>query len=325
MAKEDIEKLHGLLAKTNRLALMSSVDLLPDIADDPRLKKIHQGKVRDSYFFNDGTIVMVATDRVSAFDSNFPNGVPDSGIILTQINLFWTRFFDGQIPHHLITDDLTKMPEPFRSESLLGGRTVQVHEAQRIDIECIARGYITGSALEIYQKTGRVIDIELPAGLREADQLQNPIYTPTTKAEVGHDLPMFYRDTEKYLQQLLQDPTKDRLMAALLKNRTLWMYQKAAKYAIKRGIIIADTKFEFGFIGDSLTVIDEILTPDSSRFWPAEEYQPGRRQNSFDKQILRDWVLSTSWNKEPPAPPIPKNIIDKLRTRYIEGFERLAT
>ena len=274
---------------------------------------IHQGKVRDTHSFRDSQLLMVSTDRISAYDVVMPNGIPNKGAVLNQMSKFWFNLTSHIVPNHLI--DLTLDIENIDIESSIKRRAMIVHEAQRIDIECVARGYITGSALEEYKLTGRIAGLEIPVGMVEGDKFDQPIFTPATKAEEGHDENITLQEMGNLIGQDL---------AAQLKDLTLQVYKYAHNYASKKGIIIADTKMEFGFINNEIHIIDELLTPDSSRFWDASGYQPGKSQPNFDKQFVRDWLNSQQWNREPPAPRLPEEIVSKTSTRYEEAFNKLV-
>ncbi len=281
----------------------------------PGLRLKNRGKVRDLYDLGQH-LLMVATDRISAFDVVMPNPIPDKGIVLTQMSLFWFDFFKNTIKNHLVTADVEHYPEecqPYRAE--LAHRSMLVIKAEPLPIECIVRGYLAGSGLKEYKKTGTVCGLKLPANLREADRLPEPIFTPSTKAQEGHDVNISFEECAKLIG-------KD--LASKVRNISLEIYQKASTYAEGKGIIIADTKFEFGIYEEDLILIDEILTPDSSRFWPKDDYEPGRPQKSFDKQFLRDWLEQIGWDKRPPAPELPPDIIEKTRGRYIEALKRLT-
>jgi phosphoribosylaminoimidazole-succinocarboxamide synthase len=279
--------------------------------------RTHRGKVRDTYDLGDGRLLIVATDRISAFDVVLPNGIPDKGAILSQMSAFWFDLTKEVVPNHLIrlADGSDADNLPFRLPDDLKGRSTIVKKAQRLDVECIARGYITGSAWAEYKASGTVCGVRMPPGLVESQEFPEPIFTPTTKADVGHDENM----SEQELIDLVGYET-----ANAIRIRTLAVYKYAAQYARERGIIIADTKLEFGIVDGEPIVIDELLTPDSSRFWPASEYQPGRGQPSFDKQFVRDWLSQTGWNREPPAPELPEDIVQKTSERYHEAFRRLT-
>ncbi|WP_456433370.1 phosphoribosylaminoimidazolesuccinocarboxamide synthase [Thermosulfuriphilus sp.] len=282
----------------------------------PDLRLLNRGKVRDLYEV-DGQLLMVATDRISAYDVVMPTPIPDKGKVLTRLSLFWFEYLKDIVPNHLITADVGAYPTPCKAyRETLEGRSMLVVKAQPLPVECIVRGYISGSAWASYQKERRVCGLELPAGLRESDRLPEPIFTPSTKAAQGeHDVNISFSEMVDLIGQDLAQKVADISLA---------LYQKAAIYAEERGIIIADTKFEFGLKDGHLILIDEVLTPDSSRFWPKEDYQPGRPQKSFDKQFLRDWLVSIGWDKRPPAPELPEDIVKKTRNRYIEALKRLT-
>jgi phosphoribosylaminoimidazole-succinocarboxamide synthase len=273
--------------------------------------------VSDTYDLGDGRLLIVATDRISAFDVVLPDGIPDKGAVLTQMAAFWFQLTDAVVPNHFIrlVDGSDADGLPFTLPRELLGRSTIVKKAQRLDVECIARGYLTGSAWSEYQKGGTVSGLRVPAGMVESEQFPEPLFTPTTKAEVGHDENMSY-------QQLIDLVGAE--VANAIKVRTLAIYKYAAQYAAERGIIIADTKLEFGILDGEPIIIDEMLTPDSSRFWPADEYHTGRSQPSFDKQFVRDWLSQSGWNKEPPAPSLPPDIIEKTSERYHEAYRRLT-
>jgi phosphoribosylaminoimidazole-succinocarboxamide synthase len=291
--------------------------LSTDIKEYPLFSR---GKVRDVYDLGD-RLLIVCSDRLSAFDCILPNGIPGRGIILTQISLFWFDYLKDVVDNHLITADVDQFPAELKKyRDMLDKRSMIVKKAKRIDIECVVRGYISGSLWKEYKaarQSGSAVvhGITFPDKLRESDQLPQPIFTPSTKADTGHDENISY-------EQMVRVVGPD--TAALCRDKTLAIYKKAAEYARSRGIIIADTKFEFGFDGGRFIVIDEILSPDSSRFWPAEEYHPGGSQPSFDKQIVRDYLETLDWNKTDPAPPLPESITAKTLQRYRDVFERLT-
>ena len=279
-----------------------------------------RGKVRDTYDLGD-RLLMVATDRISAFDVVLPNGIPDKGAVLTQLSAFWFEQTASVVPSHFIrladgtpADDL-----PFELPPEFVGRSMIVRKARRVDIECVARGYLSGSGWAEYRESQSVCGIRLPPGLRESDELPEPVFTPSTKAESGHDINISY-------EQVLE--TVGAKAASVLRLRSLTLYKYAAQYARQRGIIIADTKFEFGWVEvngqEEIIVIDEVLTPDSSRFWPADGYQPGGPQPSFDKQPVRDWLTASGWNKAPPAPVLPPEVVASTAERYREAYRRLT-
>ena len=282
----------------------------------PNLKLVKRGKVRDMYDVGDA-FLMVASDRISAFDVIMPNPIPEKGRILTQISLFWFEMMEDLIPNHLISSNIDDYPEsckPYAEQ--LADRSMLVKKAEPLSIECVVRGYISGSGWKSYQDVGSVCGIALPEGLRESDRLPEPIFTPSTKEELGlHDINI---DFEEAASRIGAD------LANRVKALSLAIYQKGAEFADTKGIIIADTKFEFGLYNDDLILIDEVLTPDSSRFWPKETYQPGGAQKSFDKQYLRDYLISLDWNKQPPAPNLPDTVIDNTRAKYLEALKQLA-
>ncbi len=274
-----------------------------------------RGKVRDIYDLGD-RLLIIATDRISAFDIVLPTPIPEKGKVLTLMTLFWLNFLKDIVKSHLITANVEEYPEILQPyKDILFQRSMIVRKAKVIPVECIVRGYITGSAMEEYKKSGKVCDIPLPSGLKEADKLPNPIFTPSTKAEKGlHDINISF-------EQMCNIVGKE--IAETLKELSLKLYQKAAIYAETKGIIIADTKFEFGFLDNEIILIDEVLTPDSSRFWAKEEYTPGRPQKSFDKQFIRDWLKSIPW-KEVDPPHIPQDIVEKTRMKYLEALYKIT-
>jgi phosphoribosylaminoimidazole-succinocarboxamide synthase len=280
------------------------------------LPLIARGKVRDIYDLGDNLLI-VTTDRISAFDVVLPTGIPDKGAVLTQISAFWFELTGDIVPNHFISVvDSTRVDGvPVELPSDMIGRAMLVRKAQRIDAECIVRGYITGSGWSDYQRTGEVSGIKLGAGIKESQELFEPIFTPSTKAQEGHDLPISYEQ--------LVELTGERAANAM-RLRSLALYRFARDYARDRGIIIADTKFEFGWLDDEVILIDEALTPDSSRFWPADKYESGRAQPSFDKQFVRDYLTSVGWNKEPPAPQLPDDVVEKTAEKYREAFSQLT-
>jgi len=274
-----------------------------------------RGKVRDVYSV-DNRLLIVATDRISAFDYILKSGIPDKGRVLTQLSLFWFDFLRDVVPNHFLTARVDEYPAPlpqFRDQ--LEGRSMLVKRAQMIDIECVARGYLSGSGWKEYRERGTVCGIPLPAGLRESDKLPEPIFTPATKAQSRHDENVSFAHVVSLIGEAL---------AVRLRDLTLEIYNRASRYAETRGIIIADTKFEFGFAGEELLLGDEVLTPDSSRFWPADTYKPGGAQFSFDKQFVRDYLESIHWNKQPPAPALPDEVAEKTSEKYREAFRILT-
>jgi phosphoribosylaminoimidazole-succinocarboxamide synthase len=277
------------------------------LADLPR---IASGKVREIYEAPDQTLLLVASDRISTYDVVHPNPIPDKGKVLTGLSAFWFERTSDIVPNHMIsvTDGV---PDEAR------GRAMLVKRLKMLSVECVVRGYITGSGWKDYQQTGAVSGIELPPGLRESDQLPEPLFTPSTKAEVGHDEAIDFEGAVELIG--------DRQLAERVRDVSIALYQFAADHARERGIILADTKFELGIDTDgNLTLGDEVCTPDSSRFWPADQYEPGRGQPSFDKQFVRDWASSTGWDRTPPAPEIPDDVVAKTREKYIEAYERIT-
>ena len=274
---------------------------------------VRRGKVRDVYDLGD-RLLLVSSDRISAFDWVLPTGIPDKGRLLTEIAAFWFERL-GE-PHHLITTDVDRMDLPEGTDRrMLAGRTSLVRKTEVVAIECVVRGYLAGSGWKEYQKQGTVCGVRLPPGLEESSPLDQPIFTPATKAATGHD------------ENISFDRMVDAVGGSLaeeLRSRSLAIFQRGAAFARERGILIADTKFEWGTSGGRLILIDEVLTPDSSRFWPADRYQPGRSQPSFDKQFVRDWLESTSWDKNSPPPALPDEVVTKTRQKYVEAFERLT-
>lgn len=282
----------------------------------PGVPIFRQGKVRETFDLGD-RLLMVATDRISAYDSILPTGVPAKGIILTQFARFWFDRLRDIVPNHLISTELDGLPGHInRYQHLLRDRSMIVRKARRIDIECVARGYISGSAWAEYEANGSVCGHPLPRGLRESDRLPEPIFTPASKAADGH------HDENISVQQMARAIGSD--LTGQLQDLTLEIYQTAESFARERGILIADTKLEFGMINDELVLIDEVLTPDSSRFWDAELYEPGSSQPSFDKQIVRDWLTNSGWDREPPAPRLPREVAIRTAQRYYEVFQRLT-
>ena len=278
---------------------------------------VRRGKVRDVYDLGDHLLI-VATDRISAFDCVMPNGIPDKGKILTQLSLFWFDHFSPQFENHLIESDAHRLPAHLRGfADQIEGRAMFTIKADVIPIECVARGYLAGSGWKEYQQSGTVCGIKLPSGLKLCDKLPEPIFTPATKEESGHDINVGFDEVVRRVGANVANELRD---------RTLTIYNRAAEYALQRGIIIADTKFEFGMMpGQRIIIIDEMLTPDSSRFWPAEKYQPGREQESYDKQFVRTYLETLDWNKSPPAPPLPVDVVEGTRARYVEAYETLTS
>jgi phosphoribosylaminoimidazole-succinocarboxamide synthase len=277
---------------------------------------VRRGKVRDVYDLGENLLI-VATDRISAFDCVMPNGIPDKGRVLTALSLFWFEKFANRFENHLVAWNVSRYPaglQPFAAQ--LEARSMLVKKTQVVPIECVARGYLAGSGWKEYQKSGSVCGVALPKGLQQSAKLPQPVFTPATKEESGHDVNVSFDETARRV---------GRETATELREKTLTLYTMAADYAAERGVIIADTKFEFGKLpGGKLILVDEILTPDSSRFWPAEEYAPGKDQPSFDKQFVRNYLETQPWNKTPPAPELPQKVVDGTRRRYLEAFERLT-
>jgi len=274
---------------------------------------VRRGKVRDVYDFGD-RLLFVATDRISAFDWVLPSGIPDKGRVLTKLSEMWFGRLD--VPHHLLSMDLdgVRLPAGIDRESLVG-RSMVVKKTEVVPIECVVRGYLSGSGWKEYQKTSSVCGIKLPAGLKESDRLSEPIFTPATKEETGHDINISF----ERMCEIVGRETSQRL-----RTLSLEIYRRGAEYALRKGILIADTKFEFGSLGGQLILIDEVLTPDSSRFWPADAYEPGHSQPSFDKQFVRDWLETTSWDKNSSPPALPDEIVRKTRGKYVEAYTRLV-
>jgi len=298
--------------------IASSAPLLETSVDGLTLHR--RGKVRDVYEIGD-QLLIVTTDRISAFDYVLGSGIPDKGKVLTQLSGFWFEKMGDLVPHHLLSMDADAFPEPARRHAeMLRGRTMLVRRTEPVPIECVARGYLSGSGWKEYQKTGSVCGIKLPAGLRESDRLPEPIFTPATKAESGHDENI----SEEEAAKIVGAPLIQRLKAL-----TLEIYRRGVEHALTKGIIIADTKFEFGLVGagnpdTDVVLIDEVLTPDSSRFWPQDQYLPGQGQPSFDKQYVRDYLEEIRWNKQPPVPSLPDDVVRRTREKYIEAFTLIS-
>jgi phosphoribosylaminoimidazole-succinocarboxamide synthase len=289
---------------------------MPDLLTTSLPFPKRQGKVRDVYDLGDALLI-VATDRISAFDCVMPNGIPGKGKILTALSLFWFHKFEREIENHLIATEVADYPSELRAfKDQLEGRSMLVKKTRVIPIECVARGYLAGSGWKEYQKSQTICGIKLPPGLKQCDKLPAPIFTPATKEESGHDINISFTETVKRIGTGLADE---------LREKTLRIYTKAAEYALSRGVIIADTKFEFGQMPDGrLILIDEILTPDSSRFWPGDKYLPGQDQESFDKQYVRNYLESLTWDKTPPAPKLPADVVAGTKRKYVEAFEKLT-
>jgi phosphoribosylaminoimidazole-succinocarboxamide synthase len=299
-----------------RRIVLSTAPLLETNLDGLQLHR--RGKVRDVYELDD-KLLIVTTDRISAFDYVLGSGIPDKGKVLTQLSGFWFEKMGDLVPHHLISLDVERLPGAARDHAeQLRGRTMLVRRTEPIPIECVARGYLSGSGWKEYQQSGTVCGVRLPSGLRESDRLPEPIFTPATKADTGHDINISEAEAGRIISVDL---------VARLKSLTLEIYRRGVAHAESKGIIIADTKFEFGLLPDSqddVILIDEVLTPDSSRFWPKSEYEPGHRQPSFDKQYVRDYLEQIKWNKQPPVPSLPDDVIHRTRAKYVEAFRLLS-
>ena len=284
--------------------------------DYPELELHASGKVRDVYRLDNEHLLFVATDRISAFDYVLATGIPHKGRVLTQISLFWFDFLKGIVPNHVVTADVDGYPEIVKKYAdQLRGRSMMVVRGEMFPVECVVRGYLSGSGWKEYQSSGKVCGIALPSGLKESDQLPEPIFTPATKATTGHDVNISFEEMCKIV-----DPGQSRQ----LRDISLKLYKTAADYARQKGIIIADTKFEFGITAAGITLADEVLTPDSSRFWPADTYQPGKAQDSYDKQYVRDYLEEIRWNKQPPAPSLPPQVAEKTSEKYLEAYRQLT-
>jgi phosphoribosylaminoimidazole-succinocarboxamide synthase len=274
------------------------------------------GKVRDVYRVDTDRLLFVATDRISAFDYVLASGIPNKGRVLTQISLFWFDFLKDIVPNHLVTANVAEYPEPLKKYAdQLRGRSMLVTRANMYPVECVVRGYLSGSGWKEYQQTGKVCGIELPKGMKESDKLPEPIFTPSTKAASGHDENISFDEMVKHV---------GRVDSEKLRELTLAVYKKAADYALTKGIIIADTKFEFGQTANGVILADEVLTPDSSRFWPADTYAPGKSQLSYDKQYVRDYLEEIHWEKKPPAPPLPDAVQQNTSAKYVEAYRKLT-
>ena len=283
------------------------------------LPLVNRGKVRDIYAVSEERLLIITTDRLSAFDVVLPTPIADKGRVLNQISLFWFEKFNDLVPNHIIASDIEKMgldPSILREfGASLKGRSILVHRAKPLPVECVVRGFITGSGWKDYQKTGKICGHTLPAGMRQCEELPQPIFTPATKATVGHDMNIDFNETLK----LVGNKT-----AKQIRDLSIAIYERGVDFAKTCGILIADTKFEFGIYKDKLILIDEVLTPDSSRFWPKEKYQPGQDQPSLDKQIVRNWLLQSGWGQTPPGPALPQAIVDQTSSAYKDVYKRLA-
>jgi len=286
--------------------------------DIKNFKLFRKGKVRNVYDLGD-KLLFIVSDRISAFDVIMKNGIPDKGKILNNISLFWFNFTKNIIDNHVITADIDEImsmePDLEKNKNIIEGRSMLVKKTRPLTVECIVRGYISGSGWKDYKRTGSVSGVELPPSLKESDKLKQPIFTPSTKADTGHD--------ENISEDDMRNKVGDEAFA-FLKKKSIDIYVKARDYALSKGIIIADTKFEFGYDGGKIILIDEILTPDSSRFWPRDDYEPGRPQKSFDKQFVRDYLETIDWDKTPPGPELPREIVEKTRAKYIEAYRILT-
>lgn len=279
------------------------------------LSLFKRGKVRDIYEF-DGELLFIATDRISVFDVVLPTGIPYKGKVLTTLSEFWFKRLSHITQSHFITADIKEMGEILTSfDDVLSGRSMLVKKTRPLPVECVVRGYLAGSALKEYQATGGVQDVKLDRGLKESEKLSEPIFTPATKATSGHDLNI---PVERMVEMLGRNVSRE------IMDKSIAIFVEASTYALEKGIIIADAKFEWGFLGEKLILIDEVFTPDSSRFWPLEGYRPGRSQPSFDKQYVRDYLESTGWDKTPPAPPLPREVVEKTSEKYLEACRRLT-
>ncbi len=291
---------------------MNPVVLQTDLAGLPLLRR---GKVRDVYDLGD-ELIIVATDRISAFDYVLGSGIPDKGKVLTQLSAFWFDHLGDVVPHHCLSMDVDTFPAAARAHrDVLRGRSMLVRKTDPLPVECVARGYLSGSGWKDYTKTGAICGISLPPGLRESDRLPMSIFTPATKAESGHD---------ENISEARAADIVGRERITQLRELTLSLYERGVQHADERGIIIADTKFEFGLAGDTLLLIDEVLTPDSSRFWPKDQYAPGQAQASFDKQFVRDHLEAIGWNKQPPVPSLPDDVVHRTREKYLDAYRRLT-
>ncbi|MBU2513053.1 phosphoribosylaminoimidazolesuccinocarboxamide synthase [bacterium] len=282
----------------------------------PNLKLYKKGKVREVYDFND-KLLIVATDNISAFDVVLPSQITGKGKLLNRISNFWFDFSKDIIPNHLISSNTSDFPaECFEYENVLKDRSVLVHKTEMIELEAIVRGYLSGSGFKDYMNTGKICGIELPIGLKESAKLEQPIFTPSTKAQEGHDMNIEEAELKKIIGESIVNTVKE---------KSLHLYKTASEFALSKGIIIADTKFEFGLLNGEVILIDEILTPDSSRFWPADDYIPGKPQKSYDKQIIRDYLSTLDWDKTPPGPKLPDSIIEQTIAKYEEVYQKLTS
>jgi phosphoribosylaminoimidazole-succinocarboxamide synthase len=283
-----------------------------DLQIDGR-KSDFKGKVREIFDLGEHLLI-VATDRLSAFDCVLPTGIPGKGKVLTRISAYWFRALEGILPHHFVTDRVEEFPEPFRNRAELAGRSMLVRRARRIDVECVVRGYLAGSGWKEYVDTGMMSGRTLPAGLKEACRLEEPMFTPASKNDTGHDENISFEESVALAGPVMHEA----------RRLSLALYVNMARYASGRGLILADTKFEFGIIDDRLALIDEVGSPDSSRFWDPQVYRPGESPESFDKQFVRDWLIHSGWNRQPPGPALPADVVEKTRERYLEAQRRLV-
>ena len=294
------------------MKMQKEVLLSTDFRD---LKLYKRGKVRDVYDLEDNLLI-VSTDRISCFDVVLPTAIPRKGRVLTSLSCFWFEFLKSIVPNHFIASDIDKYPEALKKyKDELLGRSMLVKKTRALPVECVVRGYLSGSGWKEYQEKQSICGVTLPSGLKESDKLPEVLFTPSTKAEVGHDMNV----DEEYIAGLIGLEVVNKL-----KNISIAIYKKASSYALERGIIIADTKFEFGIHNNEIMLIDEALTPDSSRFWPADQYKPGQAQPSFDKQFVRDYLESLTWDKTPPAPALPQEIIENTSQKYLEAYKKLT-
>lgn len=292
--------------------MSKSILLSTDFKD---LRLFRRGKVRDVYDLG-SELLIISTDRISCFDVVLPSGIPYKGQVLTALSCFWFDFIRDITPHHFITVDTKKYPAVLNKYAeKISGRSMLVKKTKPLAVECIVRGYLSGSGWKEYKERQSICGIKLPAGLRESDKLPEAIFTPSTKADAGHDINV----DQKYIERVVGKGAAEKI-----KSTSIELYKKTSEYALSKGVIIADTKFEFGIFNDEIILIDEVLTPDSSRFWPSDQYSPGKTQPSFDKQFVRDYLETLDWDKKPPAPKLPEDIIEKTSLKYLEAYKRLT-
>ncbi len=318
MPVESFSEVKALIDTQKGIPMVDSRTVVPGQVD---LSSFRKGKVRDTYDLQDGTLLIVASDRISTYDVVHPNGIPGKGIVLTQMSARFLDLTEHTIPNHLLTTDVDDFPGPFRGVDELRGRAMLVRKLQMLKVEAIVRGRLVGSGWREYKKSGTVCGLKLPSGMLEADLLEPPIFTPSTKAEIGHDENITY---EKMSQILKRDHPDIHRLPNRIRKKTLTIYREARNYAFKRGVIIADTKLEYGLLDGELYLGDEVITSDSSRFSLTETYVRGEPLQSLDKQYVRDWVDSTGWNHEPPAPELPEHVIKETKKRYLEVFQLLT-